>query len=69
MNQPDEKKKYLKKDLEQDPENEDKALSPDPETLHKTDPQDNMKGPISSLVNKVAETVQKNDKEVPEDEK
>ena len=69
MNQPDDKKKDLKKDLEQEPENEDTALPPDPETLHKTDPQDNMKGPISSLVNKVAETVQKNDKEVPEDEK
>lgn len=69
MNQPDEKKKYLKKDLEQDPENDGTALAPDPETLHKTDPQDNMKGPISSLVNKVAETVEKNDKEVPEDEK
>jgi len=69
MNQPDEKKKYLKKDLEQDPENEDAALAPDPETLHKTDPQDNMKGPISSLMNKISETAEKNDKEEPEDEK
>lgn len=30
--------------------NEDAAVKPDPETLHKTDPQDNMKGPISSLM-------------------
>lgn len=37
-------------------------IKPDPETLHKTDPQDNMKGPISSLVNGVKEVVEENDK-------
>ena len=31
------------------------GLKPDPETLHKTDPQDNMKGPFSSAVHKVGE--------------
>lgn len=39
------------------------AIKPDPETLHKTDPQDNMKGPVSSLVNGVKEVVEENDKE------
>lgn len=28
----------------------DPAVKPDPETLGKTDPQDEMKGPVSSLV-------------------
>jgi len=43
---------------------EDNPVSqPDPETLHKTDPQDNMKGPISSLVNKAKENIEENDDE------
>ena len=32
--------------------NNDASLRPDPETLHKTDPQDNMEGPVSSLMHK-----------------
>ncbi|RXK62892.1 hypothetical protein ESA94_05065 [Lacibacter luteus] len=43
-------------------EEESAIIKPDPETLHKTDPQDNMKGPISSLVNGVKEVVEENDK-------
>lgn len=35
--------------------NEDASLKPDPQTLHKTDPQDNMEGPISSLMHKSGE--------------
>lgn len=31
------------------------ALQPDQETLHTTDPQEHMEGPISSLVKKTAE--------------
>ncbi|MDQ3552453.1 MAG: hypothetical protein M3413_13110 [Bacteroidota bacterium] len=31
-------------------ENSDSAFKPDPETLHKTDPQENMEGPVSSLI-------------------
>ncbi|QNA46052.1 hypothetical protein [Lacibacter sediminis] len=46
---------------------ETSAIKPDPETLHKTDPQDNMKGPISSLVNGVKEVVEENDKESKEE--
>ena len=32
--------------------NNDASVRPDPETLHKTDPQDNMKGPVSSFMHK-----------------
>ena len=31
---------------------EDASLKPDPETLHRTDPQENMEGPVSSLMHK-----------------
>ena len=31
---------------------EDVSLKPDPETLKKTDPQENMEGPVSSLMHK-----------------
>lgn len=33
----------------------DSPLKPDPETLHTTDPQEKMEGPISSLMHKTAE--------------
>jgi hypothetical protein len=42
---------------------------PDPETLHKTDPQENMKGPISSLVNKTADKMEENAQKDKQDEK
>ena len=32
--------------------NKDAPVKPDPETLHKTDPQENMEGPVSSLMHK-----------------
>jgi hypothetical protein len=32
-----------------------KGLRPDPETLHTTDPQDNMKGPVSSFMQNIKE--------------
>ena len=31
---------------------EDTSLKPDQETLHKTDPQENMEGPVSSFMHK-----------------
>lgn len=67
MAQTDDKKKDLQKDV--DKENEDTLLPPDPETLHKTDPQENMKGPVSSLMHNIEETMEKNDQEKPEDKK
>lgn len=49
-------------------EKENPISQPDPETLHKTDPQDNMKGPISSAVNNAREKMEENDSEVKEDD-
>jgi len=46
--------------------NKDAVVKPDPETLHTTDPQDHMEGPVSSLVQGVKEAVEKDDKEEPE---
>ena len=42
-----------------DPKNP--ALKPDPETLHTTDPQEHMKGPVSSTVQNIKEEGEKND--------
>ena len=40
------------RDERKDQSNKDASLKPDPETLHKTDPQENMEGPVSSLMHK-----------------
>lgn len=40
---------------------------PDPETKHTTDPQDKMKGPISSIVQNIKEEAEENDNETKED--
>lgn len=44
-----------KDDKKKEKDNKDSSLKPDPETLHKTDPQENMKGPISSVVQNIKE--------------
>lgn len=44
-----------KGDKKKEKDNKDNSLKPDPETLHKTDPQENMKGPISSVVQNIKE--------------
>ena len=54
-------------DDKKDPKEEKGPLKPDPETLHKTDPQENMKGPISSLVQGVKEETEKGDEESKEE--
>ena len=38
------------------------ASKPDPETLHTTDPQETMKGPVSSFMQNIKEEANKNDK-------
>jgi hypothetical protein len=43
------------------------GLQPDPETLHTTDPQEKMKGPISSFMQGIKEEVEENDKETKEE--
>lgn len=37
------------------------ALKPDPETLHTTDPQKHMRGPVSSTMQNIKEEANKND--------
>jgi len=44
-----------------------KGLKPDPETLHTTDPQEHMKGPVSSSVQTVKEEVEKGNEESKEE--
>jgi hypothetical protein len=57
----DNKKKEIKK---QEEEKKDNPVSqPDPETLHKTDPQNNMRGPLSSLLNKERKNIEEKGKE------
>ncbi len=49
------KKKEVDKDKKESP------LEADPETLHTTDPQENMEGPISSIMQKIKESGEAND--------
>ena len=45
-----------KENVKTEKENKDKtSVQPEPETLHTTDPQDNMEGPISSLMHETGE--------------
>lgn len=37
--------------------------SPDPQTLHTTDPQENMEGPVSSVVQTIKEEAEEGNKE------
>lgn len=54
-------------DPKKDQDNKDAAVKPEPETLHTTDPQDHMEGPVSSLVQGVKEKVEENDEKSKED--
>jgi hypothetical protein len=54
-------------DKEKDRENKDAPIAPDPETLHTTDPQDHMKGPVSSSVQTVKKETEKNNVESKEE--
>lgn len=61
MIQDDPKNKDIKK------EKQDSDIKPDPETLG-PEPQEHMKGPISSIVRKIGESADENDEEQPEDD-
>jgi len=55
----------MEKTTKEKNENKDKkntGLAPDPETLHTTDPQEHMKGPVSSTMQNIKEEANKNDK-------
>lgn len=41
----------------------DASIKPDPETLHTTDPQEKMKGPVSSLVQDAKDIIDEQDEE------
>ncbi len=43
--------------------NKDAAVKPDPETLHTTDPQEHMEGPVSSLMHKVGKEFESEESE------
>ena len=44
-----------------------KTPRPDPETLHTTDPQEKMEGPISSFMQRTKKIAEKNDEESKEE--
>lgn len=46
---------------EQDAQNKDAAVKAEPETLHTTDPQKKMEGPVSSMVQEIKDAVNGND--------
>lgn len=61
MIQDDPKNKDIKK------EKQDSDIKPDPETLG-PEPQEHMKGPISSIVRKIGENAEENDEEQADDD-
>ncbi|HEU5164209.1 MAG TPA: hypothetical protein VFU29_01645 [Chitinophagaceae bacterium] len=49
--------------MAKDLKNKSQTVSkPDPETLHTSDPQEHMKGPVSSVMQNIKEEGKKNDK-------
>ena len=55
----------MEKTTKEKNENKDKkntGLAPDPETLHTTDPQEHMKGPVSSTMQNIKDEANKNNK-------
>lgn len=49
-----------KTDPKKDQDNKDATIKPEPETLHTTDPQEHMEGPVSSLMQGIKETAEEN---------
>lgn len=61
-------KEKLNKKAQEEKENQDAPIKPDPETLG-PDPQEKMEGPISSIVKKIAEEGDDEDMEEEKKEK
>ena len=57
------------KDKKEEKDKKDPLLKPDPETLHKTDPQDNMDGAVCSVDQKIKVEAEENEERDKEDEK
>lgn len=58
-----------KDDKSKKKEKNDSALKPDPETLHTTDPQEKMEGPVSSIMQSIKEEAEENEEKDKEDKK
>jgi hypothetical protein len=56
-----------KKKADEQVDDKKPAVKPDPETLHTTDPQENMKGPVSSVMQNIKEAAEESDKESKEE--
>ncbi|RYY39041.1 MAG: hypothetical protein EOO08_12265 [Chitinophagaceae bacterium] len=52
--------------MEHNQKNNNSTARPDPETLHTTDPQEHMKGPLSSTMNGIAENAEEKGGETPD---
>lgn len=50
-----------------DTDKKNSAIEPDPETLHTNDPQENMEGPVSSVMQNIKEGAEKGDEETKEE--
>lgn len=61
-------KEKLNKKAQEEKENQDAPIKPDPETLG-PNPQEKMEGPVSSIVKKIAETGDDEDMEEEKKEK
>lgn len=57
-----ERDEEIKKE-KQEQDKQDASIKPDPETLHTTDPQEKMKGPVSSLVQDAKDIIDEQDEE------
>jgi len=59
-----------KKEKKEKPgEKKNSTLKPDPATLHTTDPQEHMEGPVSSVVQNIKEEAEEDDVNEKKDEK
>jgi len=58
-----------KKDKPKKNDKKDSGLAPDPETLHTTDPQEKMEGPVSSFVQNIKEEAEENEEKDKNDKK
>ena len=52
----------------QDKKHDQPLSQPDPETTHTTDPEENMKGPVSSMMQGIKETAEENDRPAKKEE-
>ena len=50
-----------KKEKTKNRDKKERPLAPEPETLHTTDPQEKMEGPVSSLVQDIKEEAEENE--------